>query len=88
MFKNLFFLNRAIYETMSKNMVQTDRPQMTSQYGAYKVSCWISKDTCTHTHGHAHKWVMIRERASLLPYTYLVSFVVTETECVYGLVRL
>ena len=30
----LFSENRALYELMSKNMVQPDRPQMTVKYGA------------------------------------------------------
>jgi len=29
-----FFFNCAIYEIMWKNIVETDRPQMTIQYGA------------------------------------------------------
>ena len=34
-FNKLFFENRAVYEIMSKNVVQLEGPQMTSQYGAY-----------------------------------------------------
>jgi hypothetical protein len=35
---NFFFLeNCTVYEIMSKNMVETERPQMTSQYGAYAL---------------------------------------------------
>ena len=30
-----FFENCAVYEVMLKNMVEPERPQMTSQYGAY-----------------------------------------------------
>jgi hypothetical protein len=36
MFSNFFFENRAVYEAMSKNMVEPERPQ-TSQYGAYEL---------------------------------------------------
>ena len=32
-----FFENRAVYEIMSKNVVETEGPQMTSQYGAYAL---------------------------------------------------
>jgi hypothetical protein len=31
-----FFENRAFYELMSENMVEPERPRMTSQYGAYE----------------------------------------------------
>ena len=36
MFNN-FFENRAVYEIMSKNVVEPEGPQMTSQYGAYAL---------------------------------------------------
>ena len=29
--------NRTVYEIMSKNVVETEGPQMTSQYGAYAL---------------------------------------------------
>jgi hypothetical protein len=32
-----FFENRAVYETMSKNIVEPEGQQMTSQYGAYEL---------------------------------------------------
>jgi uncharacterized membrane protein YecN with MAPEG domain len=32
-----FFLNRTVYEIMSKNVVEPEGLQMTSQYGAYKL---------------------------------------------------
>jgi hypothetical protein len=37
MLNNLFFFseNRAVYEIMSKNMVEPEGPQMTSQHGAH-----------------------------------------------------
>jgi hypothetical protein len=38
-FSSLFFFpfeNLAVYETMSKNLVEPEGPQMTSQYGAYE----------------------------------------------------
>jgi hypothetical protein len=34
-FNNGFFEDRAVYETMSKNIVEPVGSQMTSQYGAY-----------------------------------------------------
>jgi hypothetical protein len=35
--KNFFRKSRAVYEIMSKNMVEPEGPQMTSQYGAYEL---------------------------------------------------
>jgi hypothetical protein len=32
-----FFENRAVYEITSKNVVEPERPQTTSQYGAYEL---------------------------------------------------
>jgi hypothetical protein len=37
MFNNLFPENRGVYEIMSKNVVEPERLQMTSQYGAYEL---------------------------------------------------
>ena len=37
MFNNLFPKNRTIYEIMSKYLVETEGPKMTSQYGAYAL---------------------------------------------------
>jgi hypothetical protein len=34
MFKNIFSENSAVYEIMWENVVEPDRPQMTTQYGA------------------------------------------------------
>ena len=36
--KSFFSENCAIYEIMSKNMVDPEGPQMTSQYGAYALN--------------------------------------------------
>jgi hypothetical protein len=37
MFNNFFSESRAVYEIMSKNMVEPEGPQITSQYGAYML---------------------------------------------------
>jgi hypothetical protein len=37
MFTNLFFENRSVYELMSKNVVEPEEPQTTSQYGAHAL---------------------------------------------------
>ena len=47
----LFFLrNCAVYEIMSKNVVQPDRTQMATWR---LVACWISKATCAQAHASA-----------------------------------
>jgi hypothetical protein len=37
MFSNFFSENGVVYEMMSKNIVQPEEPQMTSQYGGYAL---------------------------------------------------
>jgi hypothetical protein len=44
---SFFFENRAVYEIMSKNMVEPERPQMTTWR---RVACSISKATRARTH--------------------------------------
>jgi len=44
----IFFLNRAIYDIMWKNIVDPDRTQMT--IWRMRIACWIPKATHTHTH--------------------------------------
>ena len=36
-FNKFFSENRAVYEIISKNMVEPEGPQITSQYGAYEL---------------------------------------------------
>ena len=43
------FENRALYEIMWKNTVETDRPQMT--IWRIRIACWIPKATKTHSQG-------------------------------------
>ena len=41
---NNFFEYRAVYEIISKNMVEPERPQMTLQFGAYELhACMLDK---------------------------------------------
>ena len=42
-----FFLNRAVYEIMWKNIVELGRPQTTIQ--RMRIACWITKVTNTHS---------------------------------------
>jgi hypothetical protein len=46
-----FSENRAVYDIMSKNLVELERPQMTIWR---RVACWISKATLTQAHASAH----------------------------------
>jgi len=47
MFSNFFFENCAVYETMWKNVVEADGPQMTVCHMC--IACWIPKATNTHS---------------------------------------
>jgi hypothetical protein len=47
MFSNFFFWNPANYEIMWKNIVEPDRPQMTTWHRC--IACWITKATNTHS---------------------------------------
>jgi hypothetical protein len=52
MFSTVFFEIRAMYEIMSKNMVEPDRPQMT--IWRMRIACWIPKATDTFTIFNTH----------------------------------
>ena len=62
MSNNFFFFRKS--RRLSDN-VETEGPQMTSQYGAYALHVEITKDTCTyarahtHTHTHTDKYVIL-----------------------------
>ena len=44
LFNHIFFLeNRAVYETMWKNIIEPDRPQKTIR--RMRIACWITKAT-------------------------------------------
>ena len=90
MFSNIFSENRAVYEIMSKNVVEPERPQMTII--VVHMRCILEKQgyarasarTHTHTHTYTEKYVILiafqrqqwfLERASLLHYTYNVCLV-------------
>jgi hypothetical protein len=56
-FEYLFQKSRAFCEIMWKNMVEQDKPQMATSYGAKKIkfACQITKATPrVHTHSHTH----------------------------------
>jgi hypothetical protein len=79
MFNN-FSENCALYEIMSKNVVQPERPQMTSQSICF--SCWIITITRTYARAHTHNQIchiyrfsmatMVRKSASVLRHIYKV----------------
>ena len=61
-----FSENRAVYETVSKNMVEPNRQQMTTR--RMRVACWISKaihanvKARARTHTHTHALTLARAR--------------------------
>jgi hypothetical protein len=64
---NVFFENRAVYETMLKNVVKLDRPQMTIR--RLRNACTMPKATRRHSEYVIHiallqQW--LHERASVL----------------------
>ena len=55
MFNNFLPENRTVYKIMPKTIVETEGPQMTSQYGA---NAWRAAKArlyaCMRAHAHAH----------------------------------
>jgi hypothetical protein len=52
MFNNFFSENCTVYEIMSKNWVETEGPQIMSQYGAYALYAGLTRlhaVMCIHT---------------------------------------
>jgi len=73
MYNKFFFENLAIYEIMQKNMVDSDRPQMT--IFLMRFACCIPEVTDTHSE-YVTLIAFLRrkrkhERASMLRYTYI-----------------
>ena len=73
----IYFLNRAIYETIWKYIVWSDRPQVTIWM---RIACWIPKATNTNTEYVIHTAFPLQqslhESASVLFYTYIASLVI------------
>jgi hypothetical protein len=64
------FRNRAVCEITWKNIVQPDRPQVTTR--SMRFACWISKATTTHSENViliAFPLQQLCEYARLLRYT-------------------
>ena len=90
-FSNFFSENRAVYEIISKNVMDTEGQQMRSQNGAYELHAGKARlNSSTHTRERARtdRYVthcfttasMIHECASMLRYTYIVCLVVNTEE--------
>ena len=71
--QSFFSENRAVYEIMWRNMVETDRATDVSIIRRMRFACWITKAADTHSEYviviafPRQRW--LRERASLLRYT-------------------
>jgi hypothetical protein len=62
MFNNFFFENRAVYEIMSKNVLEPDGPQMTSQYRATR--CMLDKKGCMHVRVYTRPHARVHARTN------------------------
>ena len=52
LYSNFFSENRTVYEVISKNVVETEGPQMTSQCGACVLRAGLAR-LCAHAHAQA-----------------------------------
>jgi hypothetical protein len=94
-FSNFFSENLAVYETMSKNLVQPERPQ---RVWRLRFAYWINKATPLHPYPHIHTDARTSMRSpkrahthteicntycnlhtSTLRYTYIASLLITAT---------
>jgi hypothetical protein len=76
MFNNFFSENRALYEMMSKNTVEPQRPQMAMC--SLLVTCWISKGTHKQAHSgavHPHSPTLAHACADTHTQKYVILFV-------------
>jgi hypothetical protein len=76
MFSNLFPKNPSVYETMRRNIVEPDIPQLTWRM---RISCWIPKPTLTHSPYTIHiifsLQVLLHSPSSLLRYARIACLV-------------
>jgi hypothetical protein len=71
LFSVTFSENRTVYEIMSKNIVETEKPQMTSQCGAYALRARLARlyarmRTHTPTRPYTHMHARTHAQASTL----------------------
>ena len=66
MFSYIISENRTVYEIMSKNIGDTEGPQMVTIW-RIRVACWISKAIWTYTYAHTrsgiHMYASTRKHA-------------------------
>jgi len=77
LYNTFLFENPVVYEIMWKNFVERGKSQMT--IWRMRIACWVAKATNTHSEYviliafPLQQW--LRERASLLLYTYIACLV-------------
>ena len=81
-FSNFFPENRAVYEIMSKSVVEPKRPQI--RIWRMRYACWVSKDTRaskrphgrapTHMHAPTRALTHTRARAHRWKYVIRIAF--------------
>jgi hypothetical protein len=76
-----FFLKRAFYEIMGKNIIEPDRPLMT--VWCMQIACWITKAANTHSEQaclilNAFPWQQwLHKHASMLRVSFIACLVST-----------
>jgi hypothetical protein len=85
---HFIFNNRTVYQIMSKNVVETKGPQMTSQHGADALRAGLAMLLARmRKHAYTDQYVIViafphqqwlRERASMLRYTYIACLVTVD----------
>jgi hypothetical protein len=81
MFNNFFSEDHTVYEIMSKNLVEPEGPQKTSQYGAYALRAGLARLHArtrmrtptlprTHTHARTHARTCIHLQANNNTYCF------------------
>ena len=81
-----FFENLAVYDIMWKNIVKSDRPQMTVWH--VRIACWIPKATNTHSEYVVlialplQQW--LHERASVVRYTHIACLVLRSQDLFFS----
>jgi hypothetical protein len=82
MLNNFFSENRAVCEIMSKNVVETKGPQMTSQYSAYALRAGLARlyartRMYTPTRLGAHMHARMRKHAHTDQYCFFTATMVS-----------
>ena len=85
MFNNSFLENRFFYETMWKNIVEPDRPQMTIWYGARSLHARYLRLRTLGISSTFPQQQCLHERASILRYTHIACLVYVKRRCLISL---